>query len=67
MSAYGDEGLGSVNPFGSPQNIGTPDWLTQVQHKGAQVDIVDHADHDGMPAHVIHTIGPDGSIGWEAG
>lgn len=47
---------------GQQVNIGSSDWLTQVQHKGDRVDIVDHADHDGMPAHVVTSVDRDGNI-----
>jgi len=47
---------------GRTMNIGSPGWLTQVQHKGNRVEVVDHADHDGMPVHIVTRIGKDGRI-----
>lgn len=52
-----------LNP-GQTQNIFRDDHLTQVQHKGDRVDVVDHFDKGQNPQdlHIIHRIGPDGSI-----
>ena len=50
-----------LNP-GKTFNIGSPGWLTQIQHKGNRIDIVDHADKDGMPVHIIHRIDKEGNI-----
>ncbi len=60
--------LGSIGP-GQTINIGTPDHLTQIQHRGDHVDIVDHFDHgkDGVPAHIVTSIGHDGSIDTDIG
>lgn len=55
--------LKPVNP-GQTFNIGTQDHLTQVQHKGFRVDIVDHLDKGPNPVdvHIVTQIGPGGSI-----
>lgn len=55
--------LKPLNP-GETMNIGTPDHLTQIQHKITQIDIVDHFDHGPSPidAHVVTTILPNGTI-----
>lgn len=52
-----------LNP-GQTMSIGTPDHLTQIQHKGNRVDVVDHFDHGKNPVdcHIVTTIGPDGKI-----
>jgi len=52
-----------LNP-GQTHNIGTPDHLTQIQHKGTHVDIVDHMDRgpNAVNAHIVTRIGPGGSI-----
>lgn len=58
-------GLDNIKPLnpGQTMNIGSPGHLTQIQHKGTDVDIVDHC-HHGSPEefHIVHKIGPDGSI-----
>jgi hypothetical protein len=45
-------------------NIGAPDHLSQVQHKGDRVEIVDHMDHgrDPVPVHVVATVDRRGRI-----
>lgn len=55
---------GNMRPLNPGQtfNIGNPSWLTQVQHKGDRVEIVDHADHGGMSGHIVTTVGLDGKI-----
>jgi len=60
---FGESPLSPVNP-GQTFNIGTPDHLTQVQHKFDRVDVVDHFDKGPNPvdAHIVTTIGKDGSI-----
>ena len=52
-----------LNP-GQTMNIGTSDHLTQVQHKGGRVDIVDHFDKGKSPvdAHIVHTVDKAGNI-----
>ncbi len=52
-----------VNP-GQTMNIGSTDHLTQIQHKGDEVQIVDHFDHgpDPVDAHIVTKIGPKGNI-----
>jgi len=57
------ETIRPINP-GRTLNIGSPDHLTQIQHKGNRVDIVDHLDHgsDGVKAHIVNTVTPDGKI-----
>ena len=51
---------------GRTLNIGSPDHLTQVQHKGSRVDIVDHfhlnRGKDIDPRHLVTSIGRDGLI-----
>ena len=58
----------SILKPGHTFNIGSPDHLTQVQHKGSRVDIVDHFDHDkdAAPVHIVTSVGSDGKIktGW---
>lgn len=58
-----DELVKPINPGGTV-NIGSPDHLTQMQHKGDRVDIVDHLDKGPNPVdfHIITTIGPKGDI-----
>lgn len=53
--------ISPINP-GQTFNIGSLDHLTQIQHKGSFVDIVDHCDHGDTDFHIRHRIGPDGSI-----
>ena len=52
-----------VNP-GQTFNIGSSDHLSQIQHKGDRVDIVDHMDKgkDPVDVHIITSINKDGSI-----
>ena len=52
-----------VNP-GQTFNIGSSDHLSQIQHKGDRVDIVDHMDkgNDPVDVHIITSINKDGSI-----
>lgn len=56
-----------LNP-GQTMNIGSPDHLTQIQHRGDCVKIVDHFDKGLYPVdfHIITKIGPNGKIttGW---
>jgi len=56
-----DDPIVPINP-GQTDNFGSPDWLTQVQHKGDRVDIVDHVDHDSMPVHIVTSVDKDGRI-----
>lgn len=62
------EDMDPLNP-GQTHNIGSSDHLTQIQHKGDRVDIVDHFDHGPNPvdAHIITSVGPDGSINTDIG
>ncbi len=55
-----------INP-GKTFNIGSSDHLTQIQHKGKYIDIVDHFDkgNDPIDFHIITKINPDGSINTE--
>ncbi len=57
------ENIKPINP-GQTFNIGSPDHLTQIQHKKDRVDIVDHFDKGKNPVdyHIIHSINKDGSI-----
>jgi len=57
------ETIKTINP-GQTVHIGAPDHLTQIQHKGDRVDIVDHLDHgpDAVKAHIVNTVTPDGKI-----
>ena len=52
-----------INP-GQQFGIGSPDHLTQIQHKGPYVDIVDHFDHgpDPVDVHIITQIDREGNI-----
>ncbi len=52
-----------LNP-GSTHNIGSAEHLTQVQHKGDHVDIVDHFDHGSkpVPAHVVTQVDGSGNV-----
>jgi hypothetical protein len=52
-----------LNP-GQTMNIGSINHLTQIQHKGDRVDIVDHFDHGptAVDAHIVTTIRPNGKI-----
>lgn len=52
-----------LNP-GSTFNIGSPNHLTQVQHKFNQVEIVDHFDKgpDPIDLHIVTTINKRGEI-----
>ena len=54
---------GVVNS-GQTFNIGSKDHLTQVQHKGDRVDIVDHMDHGRNPVdvHIITSVDRNGNI-----
>ncbi len=58
-----DELIEPINP-GQTFNIGTPDHLTQIQHKGPHVDVVDHFDKgpDQVPIHIVTCINRDGTI-----
>ncbi|NCC70125.1 hypothetical protein EOM09_00905 [bacterium] len=58
-----DKITGILNP-GQTFNIGSSDHLTQVQHKGDRVDIVDHMDHGNNPVdvHIITSIDKFGNI-----
>lgn len=53
----------SINP-GQTLNIGRFDHLTQIQHRGNRVDIVDHFDKGPYPVdfHIIHHIDKKGKI-----
>jgi len=55
-------GLKPLNP-GQTMNIGTPDHLTQIQHRRDHIDIVDHFDKGPKPidAHVITRIDRKGN------
>ncbi len=50
----------NINPLSPEQtmNMGSPDHLTQIKHKGSRVDIVDHPDHGalGGDAHIITAV-----------
>ncbi len=52
-----------INP-GQTVNIGSLGHLTQVQHKGDHVDIVDHLHKGDNPVggHVVHTVNSDGTV-----
>lgn len=52
-----------LNP-GRTDNFGSNDHLTQVQHKGDRVEIVDHFDKgpDPVDVHVVTTVSRDGSV-----
>lgn len=58
-----------LNP-GHTFNIGSIEHLTQIQHKGNRVEIVDHVDQGPgreqapvpFPLHFVHRIGKDGKI-----
>jgi hypothetical protein len=52
---------GLVSP-GQTMNIGSADHLTQIQHKGDRVEIVDHFDHDSIPFHLVTRVTRDGSV-----
>ncbi|MFH1461089.1 MAG: hypothetical protein ABIF84_01575 [Patescibacteria group bacterium] len=58
-----------MKPIGPGQtfNIGTPDHLTQIQHKGDRVDIVDHFDHgpDPVDLHIITKVRKDEKIDFD--
>lgn len=58
-----DDFIKPINP-GQTFNIYKDDHLTQIQHKGTCVDVVDHFDKgkDPVDFHIVHRIGPDGSI-----
>ena len=55
---------GEIISPGQSINIGSSDHLTQIQHKGDRVDIVDHFDKgpDSLPVHIITTVEADGTI-----
>ncbi len=55
--------LKPINP-GQTFNIGSADHLTQIQHKGNQVEIVDHFDKGPLPVdyHIVTIVGPNGQI-----
>lgn len=56
-------GFKFVNP-GRTANFGSSEHLTQVQHKGTHVDIVDHFDKGSKPVdvHVVHRVNHNGKI-----
>lgn len=58
-----DDRINLVNP-GRIVNIWNGDSLTQVQHKGDRVEIVDHMDkgNDPVPVHFVTRVDKDGSI-----
>jgi len=45
---------------GQKENIGSPDWLTQVQPDKQGADIVDHAEKSGMPVHIVTRVDANG-------
>lgn len=57
------EPLAPINP-GQTFNIFQNGHLTQVQHHGYGVDVVDHFDHgpQPLPCHIVHHIGPNGDV-----
>jgi hypothetical protein len=60
---FGSPDMRPLNP-GQTMNIGAPDHLSQVQHKGDRVEIVDHMDHgrDPVPVHIVTTVDRQGRI-----
>lgn len=50
-----------INP-GKTVHIGSPNHLSQMQHKGDRVDIVNHFDHDGLPVHSVMHVDSSGTI-----
>jgi len=52
-----------INP-GQTIPIGSKDHLTQVQHKGTYVDIVDHFDKGPNPVkvHIVTRVNKDGTL-----
>ncbi|MBW8034399.1 MAG: hypothetical protein FVQ79_01680 [Planctomycetes bacterium] len=58
-----EKSLGQINP-GQTFDIGTPDHLTQIQHKGPYVDVVDHLDKgpDPVPVHIVTRIDQNGQV-----
>ena len=61
------DNIRSINP-GSTHNIGSKDHLTQIQHKGDHVDIVDHTLHDQpFHPHIVTHVDKDGNVGTDRG
>ncbi|MFH1207907.1 MAG: hypothetical protein V1668_04940 [Patescibacteria group bacterium] len=58
--------LKSINP-GRTIDIGSSDHLTQIQHKGDRVEIVDHFDKGTKPVdfHIITTVDRNGNVSTE--
>lgn len=55
-----------LNP-GQTQNIWNGDSLTQIQHQGDRIDIVDHFDkgQDPVDVHIITTVDKNGKITYD--
>jgi len=61
----GDHNIHIKGP-GQTINMGSSDWLTQVQHKGDHIDIVDHFHNSqtglGVPGHEVMSVDRDGNL-----